>query len=81
MSERSSDTPFSDQPVDHPAEHIHMPSPSLSPIVLALGLTVLGFGLAFGVIPIVLGAILTTIGLGTWIADDIRSAAHSDAAH
>ena len=57
----------------HIEEHIHMPSPSFSPVILALGLTILCFGLAFGAVAIVLGAIVTVIGLGTWIADDIRS--------
>ena len=59
---------------ERPEEHIHMPSPSFSPIILALGLAILVFGLAFGIVPVVIGAVLTVIGLGTWIYDDIRSA-------
>ncbi len=55
-------------------EHIHMPSPSFSPIILALGLAFLVFGLAFGLVPILIGVILTVIGFGTWIYDDIKSA-------
>ena len=54
--------------------HIHMPSPSLSPIILAAGITLLAFGVAFGTLVIILGAIITLIGLGTWIYDDIRNA-------
>lgn len=65
----------------HADEHIHMPPPSFSPIVLALGLTILCFGLAFGAIAIVLGAVVTVIGLGTWIADDIRSASAEPSEH
>jgi membrane-bound ClpP family serine protease len=58
---------------EHPEEHIHMPSPSFSPIILALGLACLVFGLAFGLVPIVIGAVLAVIGFGTWIYDDIKS--------
>ena len=54
--------------------HIHMPANSLSPIILALGMTVAGFGIAFGTGVIIVGAIITVIGLGTWIYDDIRNA-------
>ncbi len=65
----------------HAEAHIHMPSPSFSPIILALGLTILCFGLAFGAIAIVLGAVVTVIGLGTWIADDIRGASAQPSEH
>jgi hypothetical protein len=54
--------------------HIHMPASSLSPIILALGMTVAGFGIAFGTAMIIIGAIITLIGLGTWIYDDIKNA-------
>jgi len=83
-----SDTPVHAQagmrdaaPDGHVEEHIHMPSPSFSPIVLALGLTILCFGLAFGAVAVVLGAVVTVIGLGTWIADDIRSASTQSSEH
>ncbi len=54
--------------------HIHMPAPSLSPIILAAGITIAAFGIAFGTLVIILGAIITLVGLGTWIYDDIRNA-------
>ena len=54
--------------------HIHMPSPSLSPIILATGITLAAFGIAFGTLVIIVGVIITLIGLGTWIYDDIRNA-------
>ena len=62
---------------DHPTAedlHIHMPSASFSPIILALGLTIAGFGIAFGTGVIIVGAVITVIGLGTWIYDDIKNA-------
>jgi hypothetical protein len=64
-------------PPTHPTAeelHIHMPAPSLSPIILALGMTIAGFGIAFGNVVIVIGAVVTFIGLGTWIYDDIKNA-------
>jgi hypothetical protein len=54
--------------------HIHMPPPSLSPIILALGMTTAGFGIAFGTVVIIIGAVITLVGLGTWIYDDIKNA-------
>lgn len=59
----------------HEDEHEpHMPPPSLSPIILAAGMTALGFGLVLGPVLIILGTIGTLIGLGTWLYDEIRNA-------
>lgn len=56
-------------------EEIHMPSPSWSPIILALGMTLLIFGVSLASIVFVpLGAVITLIGLGTWIYDEINNA-------
>lgn len=46
----------------------HMPAPSLSPLILALGLTFLAFGLVLGPIVIAIGVLGTLIGLGTWLS-------------
>ena len=56
-------------------EEIHMPPPSWSPIILALGMTLLVFGVSLASIVFVpLGAVITLIGLGTWIYDEIKNA-------
>lgn len=56
-------------------EEIHMPPPSWSPIILALGMTLLVFGVSLASIVFVpIGAVLTLIGLGTWIYDEIKNA-------
>ncbi len=56
-------------------EEIHMPPPSWSPIILALGMTLLVFGVSLASIVFVpMGAVLTLIGLGTWIYDEIKNA-------
>ena len=56
-------------------EEIHMPPSSWSPVILALGMTLLVFGVSLASIVFVpLGAVLTLIGLGTWIYDEIKNA-------
>ena len=62
-------------------EHIHMPAPSLSPIVLAAGMTFLGFSIAptmFRTPFIILGVLLTGYGLYTWIYDEVKNAASGE---
>ena len=51
-----------------------MPAPSLSPIILAAGMTALVFGLVFGPIVLVLGVLGIAAGLGTWLYDEIKNA-------
>lgn len=63
-----------DPHVTHEEEHIHMPAPSLSPILLAFGLTAAVFGIIFGPVVMIIGIILTVLGLGTWIYDDVKNA-------
>ena len=56
-------------------EEIYMPSPSWSPVILALNMTLLVFGVSLASIVFVpLGAVITLIGLGTWIYDEIKNA-------
>lgn len=63
-------------------ESIHMPSPSWSPIILALGMTLLVFGVSLAsVVVIPLGGIVTLIGLGTWIYDEIKNASSQAHGH
>jgi len=54
-------------------EHeIHLPGPSLSPPILGLGVTILAFGILFGLPLIIAGFIVFLIGLVTWLIDDAR---------
>jgi hypothetical protein len=60
--------------------HIHLPSPSWAPIILALGLTGVAFGVVLGGgILLVAGAVVMLVGLGMWIYDEIKHAADADA--
>lgn len=56
-------------------EEIHLPPPSWSPIILALGMTLLVFGVSLAsIVFLPLGAVITLVGLGTWIYDEIKNA-------
>ena len=60
------------------AEHeIHLPGPSISPALLGLGVTILAFGILFGLPLIILGLAIFLIGLVTWLIDDARAYAHA----
>ncbi len=66
-------------------EGVHMPSPSIQPLILAIGVTITGFGLVFRglAIPIaegfnipvilVLGLIVTVAGFVGWIREGHRA--------
>ena len=54
-------------------EHeIHLPGPSISPPILGLGVTILAFGILFGLPLIIAGFVVFLIGLVTWLIDDAR---------
>lgn len=65
----------SDHPPAGPAtEHeIHLPGPSLSPPLLGLGVTILAFGVLFGLPLIIAGFAIFLVGLITWLIDDARA--------
>jgi cytochrome c oxidase subunit 1 len=47
-------------------EHIHMPSPSYWPIIVALGLPIMAYGIIFHTLLIVAGAATVLLGLFGW---------------
>ncbi len=51
----------------------HLPPPSLSPAIIALGVTFLSFGILWGVALIAIGVVILLIGLATWLIDDARA--------
>jgi predicted exporter len=59
----------------------HMPAPSLSPLILAAGMTMAAFGIVLGPALIILGAIGILVGLGTWLYDEIVSASVATEGH
>ncbi|HEY8649084.1 MAG TPA: hypothetical protein VIM50_06865 [Candidatus Limnocylindria bacterium] len=52
---------------------IHMPPPSLSPVTIGVGVTLISFGILWSVILIGIGVLLLLIGLVTWLIDDARA--------
>ena len=58
-----------------PGEHIHLPGPSLQPILLALGITLTLVGVTLGRFLLVSGLVLTVWVIIRWIADTRREMA------
>lgn len=58
---------------DEDEHDIHLPAPSLSPLVISVGVTLACFGLLFTPILIAVGGVIFLIGLATWLIDDART--------
>jgi hypothetical protein len=67
----------------------HLPPPSIRPLIMGVGLLILGYGLAYfphanssliGFVLLFLGLLTFGIGLGGWIYDDIQEARRQNAA-
>jgi hypothetical protein len=61
----------------HPSPHggteeIHLPSPTLAPPIVGLGVTLLGFGILFGIGLVVAGGLLMVLGIAIWLINDAR---------
>ena len=50
-------------------EEIHLPGPSLLPLLTTVGITLAVVGITISLILVVAGAILTVVCLARWIAD------------
>lgn len=59
----------------HPSTHeeeIHLPSPTLAPATVGLGVMLLSFGILFGIALVVAGAIFMLLGIVVWLVNDAR---------
>ena len=64
---------------DEDEHEVHLPAPSFSPVIIALGVTIASFGLLWTPILIAVGGAILLLGLVTWLIDDARGfAAGSD---
>ncbi len=54
------------------AAEIHLPSPTLAPAIIGLGVTILTFGILFGIALVVVGALLMAGGIALWLINDAR---------
>jgi uncharacterized membrane protein len=59
-------------------EHIHMPAPSWAPIILALGMAGVCFGVVLSALVLAIGVVLLLLGLGLWVFEDIKNASQVD---
>src|SRR4051794_38495226 len=66
--------PSSDAPHGH--DSVEMPQPTVAPLVLALGLTLLASGLALGTVFLLVGGVILVVGLGMWISHLLPGQGH-----
>jgi hypothetical protein len=59
----------------HPGS-VELPRPTVAPLVLALGLTLLAAGVILGLAFLIAGAVLIVVALGTWIAQLLPGRGH-----
>ena len=66
--------------VEHPTAHelgIHMPSPSYFPLIAALGLPLLGYGVVYqSVVPMAIGALVALLGFYGWVLEPQAEEGH-----
>jgi hypothetical protein len=53
-------------------EEIHLPSPTLAPATVGLGVMILTFGILFGVVLVIVGALIMALGIAVWLINDAR---------
>jgi hypothetical protein len=58
-----------ERPVPPPGEEIHLPGPSLQPLLVALGVTLTLIGVTFAFWLVVVGVVLTVVTIVRWVAD------------
>lgn len=61
---------------DDTADAVTMPRPTVAPMILALGITLLAFGVVAGVAFLVVGAVLLVIGIGGWVGQLLPGVGH-----
>jgi hypothetical protein len=58
-----------ERPVPPPGEEIHLPGPSLQPLLVTVGITVALIGVTFSLTMVIAGTILTVVTIVRWVAD------------
>lgn len=59
--------------MSEPEHAIHLPPPSFSPFLVAVGALFISFGILYGIALIVIGGVFFLAGLSTWLVDDARA--------
>jgi hypothetical protein len=62
-------------------EEIHLPGPSLQPVLLTVGITAALVGVTVSIVLVIAGGILTVAVIARWIADTRRDVAELPLEH
>ena len=57
-----------ERPVPPPGEEIHLPGPSLDPVLVTVGITLALIGVTFSIWFVIAGTLLTVVTIIRWIA-------------
>lgn len=63
---------------DETASAVHLPDPSIWPLVIAVGLAVLMSGIVLHLLVLLAGLAILVFGIGGWIYQDIQVARRSE---
>lgn len=61
-----------DTPGHSGEDEIHLPSPTIAPAVIGLGVVFLSFGILYGIALLLLGAAFMVLGIVIWLINDAR---------
>ena len=53
-------------------DEIHLPSPTIAPAVIGLGVVLLSFGILYGIALLLIGAAFMVLGIAIWLINDAR---------
>ena len=68
---------MSSEPHEHgEGDGLEMPRPTVAPLVLAAGVSLLGAGIVFGLALMIVGAVILAVGLGIWIGNLLPGQGH-----
>jgi hypothetical protein len=70
-----------DQQAPPPGEEIHLPGPTLLPFITAIGITLIVIGTTINWLFSIIGAVITIVAMGRWIADTRRDVAELPEQH
>ena len=70
-----------ERPTPPAGEEIHLPGPSLQPVLLTVGITAALVGVTISIVLVVAGSVLTLAVIARWIADTRRDIAELPLEH
>lgn len=61
----------------HDEPQIHLPPPSMAPVTIGIGVTILSFGILYGLALVAIGGLIVLAGLAGWLIEDARAFSHA----